>query len=141
MNPPDVNLRFLPGSDLRDVFQRVPLAVASSSLTDSVALTGFYQLAFKPVTLPPIGSYYSTADFLGAGEGYVGLLNGKPREDPHSLAGAAERTPGNAELLSDASRTLAVGATREARDSNPSASSTSSTRSKCRRRWMARQQP
>ena len=117
VNPPDVNLRFLPGSDLRDVFQRVPLAVASSSLTDSVALTGFYQLAFKPVTLPPIGSYYSTADFLGAGEGYVGLLNGKPREDPHSLAGAAERTPGNAELLSDASRTLAVGATREARDS------------------------
>lgn len=117
VNPPDVNLRFLPGSDLRDVFQRVPLAVASSSLTDSLALTGFFQLAFKPVTLPPIGSYYSTADFLGAGHGYVGLLNGKPREDPDSLAGAAGRTPGNAELLSDASRTLAVGPTRRARDS------------------------
>lgn len=117
VNPPDVNLRFLPGSDLRDVFQRVPLALASTSLTESVALLGFYQLAFKPVTLPPIGSYYSTADFFGAGRPYVGLLNGKPREDPDSLAGAAGRTPGNAELLSDASRTLNVGATRKARDS------------------------
>ena len=116
VNPPDVNIRFLPGSDLRDVFQRVPLAVASSSLTDSLALTGFYQLQWKSVTLPPIGSYYSVNDFIGAGRGYVGLLNGKPREDPDSLAGAAERTPGNAEILSNASRTLAVGATRKARD-------------------------
>jgi len=116
VNPPDVNIRFLPGSDLRDVFQRVPLAVASSSLSDSLALTGFYQLQWKSVTLPPIGSYYSVNDFIGAGRGYVGLLNGKPREDPDSLAGAAERTPGNAEILSNASRTLAVGPTRKARD-------------------------
>ncbi|MES2883389.1 MAG: DUF1302 family protein [Pseudomonadota bacterium] len=116
VNPPDVNLRFLPGSDLRDVFQRVPLAVLTTSLTDSVAVTGFYQLLWKPVTLPPIGSYYSTNDSIGAGDGYAGLLFGKPREDPLNVAGIDERTPGNANLLSNASRTLFPTATRKARN-------------------------
>lgn len=115
VNPPDPNLRFLPGSDLRDVFQRVPLAVMSTSLTDSTAVTGFYQLLWKPVTLPPIGSYYSVNDAIGAGNGYIGLLNGKPREDPGSIAGELERTPGNANLLSDASRTLFPNPTSKAR--------------------------
>ena len=116
VNPPDVNLRFLPGSDLRDVFQRVPLAVLSTSLTESIALTGFYQLAWKPVTIPPIGSYYSVNDSIGAGDGYAGLLFGKPREDPDNIAGALERTPGNANLLSNASRTLFNTDTRRASD-------------------------
>jgi len=116
VNPPDVNLRFLPGSDLRDVFQRVPLAVLSTSLTEAVAVTGFYQLAWKHVTLPPIGSYYSTNDSIGAGNGYVGLLFGKPREDPNNIAGMLERTPGNANLLSNASRTLFPTKTRNASD-------------------------
>ena len=106
VNPPDANLRFLPGSDLRDVFRRVPLAVLSSSLNDSMAVTGFYQLKWKPISLPPIGSYYSVSDFLGAGDPYIGLLFGKPREDPDNLAGVQERTQGNANLLSDAGRTL-----------------------------------
>lgn len=116
VNPPDVNLRFLPGSDLRDVFQRVPLAVATTSLTDSVAVTGFYQLAWKAVTLPPIGSYYSINDAIGAGRGTVGLLFGKPREDPDNVAGEMERTPGNANLLSNASRNLFPTETRRASD-------------------------
>ncbi len=114
VNPPDANLRFLPGSDLRDVFQRVPLAVLSTSLTDSMAVTGFYQLLWKPVTLPPIGSYYSSSDFLGAGDPYIGLLFGKPREDPDNLVGVQERTQGNANLLSDAGRTLYFGKTQKA---------------------------
>lgn len=117
VNPPDANIRFLPGSDLRDVFQRVPLAVVSSSLTDAVALTGFYQLAWKPVTLPPIGSYYSTSDFIGAGDTYVGVLFGKPREDPDNVVGLQERTQGNANLLSNAGRTVYRFPGRNARDS------------------------
>lgn len=115
VNPPDVNLRFLPGSDIRDVFQRVPLAVASAALTDELAVLGFYQLAWKPVTLPPIGSYYSVNDFIGAGDGYIGLLFGKPREDPDNRVGVEERTMGNANLLSDAGRTIYPGPTRDAR--------------------------
>lgn len=106
VNPPDVNLRNVPGSDLRDVFRRVPLAVLSTNLTDSFAVLGFYQFQWRPVTIPPIGSYYSTADFLGRGDPYVELLFGKMREDPNNLAGAAGRTPGNAKLLSKAGRTL-----------------------------------
>lgn len=116
VNPPDANLRFLPGSDLRDVFQRVPLVVLNTALTDSMAVTGFYQLLWKPVTLPPIGSYYSTADFLGAGDPYVGLLFGKPREDPNNVAGVQKRTQGNANLLSNAGRTLYFAPTRNPSD-------------------------
>lgn len=117
VNPPDANIRFLPGSDLRDVFQRVPLAVLNTSLTDSTALTGFYQLAWKPVTLPPIGSYYSSSDFIGAGDPYVGVLFGKPREDPDNQVGVQERTQGNANLLSNAGRTVYRFPDRNARDS------------------------
>ncbi len=117
VNPPDANLRFLPGSDIRDVFQRVPLAVLSTSLTDEFALLGFYQFAWKPVTLAPIGSFFSTSDFIGAGDPYIGLLFGKPREDPDNLVGAQERTQGNANLLSNAGRTIYRDPTRNARDS------------------------
>lgn len=117
VNPPDPNLRFMPGSDIRDVFRRVPLAVASSSITDELAVQGFYQLKQETVTLPPIGSYFSTNDFIGAGKGYVGVLFGKPREDPDNLIGVEERTNGNANILSNAGRTLYPGAPREARNS------------------------
>lgn len=117
VNPPDVNLRFLPGSDIRDVFQRVPLASFSTAFNDALSATAFYQLAWVPVTLPPIGSYFSVNDFLGAGDPYIGLLFGKPREDPDNLVGEQERTQGNANLLSNAGRTLFAGPTREARDS------------------------
>ena len=106
INPPDANLRFLPGSDVRDVFQRVPLAVLGTSLTESLSVQGFYQFMWKPVVTPPIGSYFSTSDLIGAGDHYVQLLFGKTREDPNNLVGRQERTQGNANLLSNAGRTL-----------------------------------
>lgn len=109
VNPPDANLRFVPGSDIRDVFQRVPLGVVSTSLSDSVAVLGFYQFQWKPVRVPPIGSFFSTSDILGPGDAYVMLLNGKFREDPNNLVGELERTQGNANLLSNAGRTLFLG--------------------------------
>src|SRR5581483_3681216 len=60
VNPPDANVRFLPGSDLREVFVRVPLAVANVSLNESISALGFYEFGWKHLVPPPIGSFYST---------------------------------------------------------------------------------
>ena len=113
VNPPDVNLRFLPGSEARDVFVREPLAVLSTNLTDNLALQGFYQYGWKPVVLPPIGGFYSANDVVGAGNPYVVALFGKYREDPMNQVGVQERTQANVGLLSDAGRTLYAAPTRK----------------------------
>ncbi len=106
VNPPDTNRLFVPGADVRDVFQRVPLLTLGASLNDSVSVMGFYQFLFRPAEIPAMGTYYSVNDAASIGSSYNMLLFGKVREDPFNLAGAAGRTPGNAELLSNAGRTL-----------------------------------
>ncbi len=116
VNPPDANLRFVPGSDIRDVFQRVPLGVVSTSLTEAASVLAFYQFQWKPVRVPPIGSFFSVSDIIGAGDPYIMLLNGKNREDPDNLVGEQERTQGNANLLSDAGRTVFLGKPNKPRD-------------------------
>jgi hypothetical protein len=116
VNPPDANLRYLPGSDTRDVFRRVPLASLSTNLTENIAVQGFYQYGWKPIALPPIGSYFSANDIVGAGNPYVVALFGKYREDPTNQVGVQERTQGNANLLSDAGRTLFAAPEKRPRD-------------------------
>jgi hypothetical protein len=110
VNPPDANIRFLPGSDPRDVFRRVPLAVLGTNFTQNLAMTALYSFQWKPVVVPPIGSFFSTIDAIGAGDPYVMALFGKYREDPNNLvsggATGQDRTQGNAGQLSDAGRTL-----------------------------------
>ncbi|HEY1076185.1 MAG TPA: DUF1302 family protein [Fontimonas sp.] len=117
VNPPDTNRLFVPGADVRDVFQRVPLLTLGVSLNDSVSAMGFYQFAWRPAEIPAMGTYYSTNDAASIGGYYNMLLFGKVREDPNNLAGPAGRTPGNAELLSNAGRTLFRTDTVDARDS------------------------
>jgi hypothetical protein len=116
VNPPDANIRFMPGSDPRDVFRRVPLAVASTNITENVAILGFYQYGWKPIVVPPIGSFYSVSDILGSGNAYAMLQNGKYREDPDNRMGVEERTQANANLISDAGRTIYVKERREPGD-------------------------
>jgi hypothetical protein len=106
VNPPDANLRFMPGSDLREVFRRIPMAVLGTSLTESVSVEAFYAFGWKPIIVPPDGSFYSVNDLFGAERPYVMLQFGKYREDPDNLMGELERTQGNVNQLSDAGRTL-----------------------------------
>lgn len=113
VNPPDTNRLFVPGSDVRDVFRRVPLLSFGTSLTESVAVQGFYQFVWEPAEIPAVGTYYSTNDAVGIGGYYNVVLFGKSREDPDNVAGVEERTPGNASLLSNAGRTLFRGQDRE----------------------------
>jgi hypothetical protein len=120
VNPPDANIRFLPGSDVREVFQRIPLLSLGTNVTESVSVETFYALGWKPIETPPIGSFFSTNDVVGTGGGYVVALAGKYREDPDNLvsggATGTDRTQGNAGQLSDAGRTLYVNPAREPKD-------------------------
>jgi Protein of unknown function (DUF1302) len=38
---------------------------AAASLTEIVAIEGYYQYDWKPLALPPVGSYFSTLDIIG----------------------------------------------------------------------------
>lgn len=113
VNAPDANVRFMPGSDVREIFQRVPLAVVGAPVTEHLSVESFYALGWKPVVVPPSGSFFSINDIFGAEHPYVMLQFGKYREDPGNQMGFDERTQGNVNLLSDAGRTLFMNPNRE----------------------------
>jgi hypothetical protein len=116
VNPPDANLRFLPYGDLREVFQRIPMAVVGAPVTESLAVEGFYAFGWKPIVVPPSGTFFSVNDILGATDPYVMLQFGKFREDPQNRVGVEERTQANVNQLSDAGRTLYFNGPREPGD-------------------------
>lgn len=116
VNPPDANIRFMPFSDLREVFQRIPMAVASAPLSENLSVEAFYAFGWKPIVVPPAGSFFSTNDIFGAEKPYVMLQFGKFREDPDNQVGVEERTQANVNLLSDAGRTLFFAPAREPGD-------------------------
>ena len=116
VNPPDANLRFLPYGDVREIFQRIPMAVAGTPVTESLSVEGFYAFGWKPIVVPPSGSFFSVNDLLGTEHPYVMLQFGKYREDPANRVGVEERTQANVNQLSDAGRTLFLDAPREPQD-------------------------
>ena len=67
VNPVDVSRLRTPGSELREALVPVPLIVGSISPTDRLSLEGFYQLKWKKTEIDPVGSYFSTIDYVGAG--------------------------------------------------------------------------
>ena len=111
VSPPDLTRLRLPGSDLKEVFKPVPLAVTSFNLTDNLSFEGFYQWKWEPAVVDPVGTYFSSSDIAGGGE-YAMLSFGKAPEDPDMLSTPAGLTG----LLSSASRSLPVRATRNAKD-------------------------
>ena len=67
INPFDVSKLRLPGSELREGLLPVPMVSASVALSDSLALEGFYQLTWEKTRIDPVGSYFSTSDYVGPG--------------------------------------------------------------------------
>lgn len=113
VNPPDANIRFMPAGDLREVFQRLPMAVVGVPVTESLSVEAFYAFGWKPIVVPPSGSFFAANDIFGAERPYVMLQFGKFREDPDNLMGEQERTQANVNQVSDAGRTLYFNSPRE----------------------------
>lgn len=116
VNPPDANIRFMAVGDVREVFQRLPMAVVGMPVTESLSVESFYAFGWKPVVVPPSGSYFAANDIFGAERPYVMLQFGKYREDPDNRVGVEERTQSNVNQVSDAGRTLYFEAPHEPED-------------------------
>ena len=73
INPFDVTKLRTPGAELRDGLVPVPMVSVSASLNESLSVEGFYQVKWEKTEIDPPGSYFSTADFAGAGGSRVVL--------------------------------------------------------------------
>lgn len=71
INPFDFSTSLSPAA--RSVDNREPQGMVwvASSLTDVIAVEGFYQYQWKPVVLPPVGTVFSVLDLYG-GDGVQG---------------------------------------------------------------------
>lgn len=67
INPFDVGQLRLPGSELREALVPVPLISVSVAPTDVLSVEGFYQLDWEETEIDPVGSYFSTTDYVGDG--------------------------------------------------------------------------
>ena len=63
----DVSKLRLPGSELREALLPVALASVAVAPTDTLSVEGFYQLDWQETEIDPVGSYYSTSDYVGPG--------------------------------------------------------------------------
>ena len=67
INPFDVSKLRLPGSELREALLPVTMASMSVAPTDTLSLEGFYQLDWQETEIDPVGSYFSSTDYVGPG--------------------------------------------------------------------------
>jgi hypothetical protein len=110
INPPNAALLRMPGSEISEVFQPVPLLLLSTDLSEGLSADFIYQFGWKAVQADPRGSFFADTDLAGGGRyGYISL--GQFGEDPNKLAKPA----GVLGLISSTSLTIDLQET-EARD-------------------------
>ena len=63
----DVSKLRLPGSELREALLPVAMASVAVAPTDTLSVEGFYQIDWQETEIDPVGSYYSTTDYVGPG--------------------------------------------------------------------------
>lgn len=67
INPFDVSKLRLPGSELREALLPVWMASAEAAPTDTLSVAGFYQFVWEETHIDPVGSYFSSTDYVGPG--------------------------------------------------------------------------
>ena len=73
VNPVDVSRLRTPGSELREALVPVPLVAVSVAPTDNLSLESFVQLRWEKTEIDPVGTYFSTDDYVGEGGKYAEL--------------------------------------------------------------------
>ena len=63
----DVSKLRLPGSELREALAPIPMVSLSVAPTYNLSVEGFYQLDWEETVIDPVGSYFSTSDYVGTG--------------------------------------------------------------------------
>lgn len=108
--PPDVTLLAQPGIELKNALQPVPLATIATPISDSMDIELVYQFGWRPVRVPPVGSFLAFNDVVEGEYASVGF--GNFPEDPNG----EYRQPGLGSLISTSSRTSLIERPREPRD-------------------------
>ena len=67
INPFDVSKLRVPGAELREALVAVPLVSAVLEAPNNLSLEGFYQLDWEKTQIDPLGTYFSTTDYVGPG--------------------------------------------------------------------------
>ena len=67
INPIDVSRLRTPGSELRDALVPVPMAYVAIEPVPDLSVEGFYQDGWKKTEIDPVGTYFSSNDYVGAG--------------------------------------------------------------------------
>ncbi len=91
INPFDVSVLRVPGSELRDALLPVGAVKFSIKPSSSTSIEGFYQYTWEELKVDPVGSYFSTTDLAGAGATKVMLGFGAA---PDTIA-IGQPIPGN----------------------------------------------
>jgi hypothetical protein len=103
INPPDENRLYLPGGQINEIFQPVPLLLVSADIVPNVAAEFFYQYGWRRVRPAAAGGFFSYLEVGGmADTALLGL--GQFSEDPEGQYAPA----GPASLITSASRTAQV---------------------------------
>ena len=76
INPFDVSKLRVPGSELKEALRPIGAVFASLGLTNNLSVEAFYQYDYENTELEPVGSYFSTRDFIGDGGSKVQLGSG-----------------------------------------------------------------
>jgi hypothetical protein len=77
MAPLDIiKLLGVPSSQFKEIIRPVPQVSMQLQVTPDVAIGAYYQLGWQATRLPPVGTFYSTADIVGQGD--QRLLAGPP---------------------------------------------------------------
>ncbi|AXQ27797.1 DUF1302 family protein [Solimonas sp. K1W22B-7] len=103
ISPLDAPVLGMPGSEPSQLQLAVPLAVASITLTEELALEALYQLQWRGAKLPAAGSLLSFSDIAGRGD-YAITGFGNYSEDPEGQFSPA----GLVSLVSQSTRTLHI---------------------------------
>lgn len=96
INPVDLSVLRVPGAELRDALLPVAALWTSIGITDNLSTEIFYQARWKPVHVDPPGTYWSTANFVGAGGSEVVLGFGQfTRDQAFANNAVVPRAPTN----------------------------------------------
>ena len=76
INPFDISKLRVPGAELREAFLPVPAISASFAPADELSVEAFFQVEWKPMEIDPVGSFFSTTDYVGEGGRKAVLFGG-----------------------------------------------------------------
>ena len=81
INPVNVTAALQPASRAIDLLSPQGMLWVAATLTETFAFESFYQYEWQPLTLPPVGSFFSTNDLVGGDGVNLAMLTGGQYSD------------------------------------------------------------